>query len=171
MMILRKLFIFIFTTAILAALSGCMQVQLGEGDNPGVEETSAPKSESTENLIDSSLVAAASNTDSFNLSPYLIFSVNNIVDRDLRGINIELSSGDGQSLNISIDANYASTQSVAVHMPTNIIDNSIYVTITGPNGSLREMHYVPVTSCVEAKGANCNKLVVALDAIKYGEVK
>ena len=104
---------------------------------------------------------------------FIIFSVNNISNEDLHGIDIELSAGENSKVFANIDAKYASTQNLPlhIHMPSNIIDNSIFVTLSGPVGKLGEMHYVPIPSCVEEGGAECNKIVVSIDSKKYRELK
>ena len=172
-MILRKVFIFILTFAVFAALSGCM-VNLGEEDlaadvTPNIPEDIVYK----DNNVDFPTISAAIVDDSFNLNTHIIFSVSNTSNEDLRGIDIELSAGENTKPFVSIDASHAIVQKLPlhIHMPTNITENSIFVTLSGPVGRIREMHFVPIPSCVEEGGVDCNKMIVSIDSKKYNELK
>ena len=152
-------------------MSGCMEVKLGEEDNSNPALNSPNEKEVEQGMSDPTLIAGAfDDSAGLDLNAYTLFSVRNDSDKDLRSIFIDLSSGENSKIFASIDANYASTETLALMMPSNIVDNKFCYPCR-PKGKIREIHYVPNQSCVDSGGLDCNKLIIGIDENKYQELK
>jgi hypothetical protein len=163
---LKDIQIFLF----LLILSGCVGVEFGDDEGPGSSTGSTSREVQGPQSTQSISIANNISGDSVDLLPYIIFDVLNPDQKNLSGITIDLGSGENIKTFAQVSSKLASEESIVLKLPTNIINNSIYITIKGSKGSIREKHLIPLASCQQSEGNDCNKIVVSVDEIKYQEL-
>ena len=158
--------IFLFSLLV----SGCVGVEFG--DDEGSESSTGNTSREVQGPQNTQSISIANNIegDSIDLLPYIILDVLNPDRKNLSGVTIDLGSGENIKTFAQVSSKLASEESIVLKLPTNIINNSIYITIKGSKGSVREKHLIPLASCQQSGGNDCNKIVVSVDEIKYQEL-
>lgn len=155
---------------IFLVLSGCIQVETGtpKDDEEGGQTSSEVNDEAAQN---SNQLASSLPGETVNLIPHVVFQVLNPASKNLDGIFVDLASGENVKTFSTISARLASNTPLLVKLPTNIIDNSIYVFLKGPSGTVREKHFIPQVNCGEGNEGDCNKVIVSIGESKFKELK
>lgn len=155
---------------ILLVLSGCIQIETNSTqDEETQEQTSSEVSD--EAAQNSNQLASSLPGETVNLIPHVVFQVLNPTTKNLDGIYVDLASGENIKTFSTISAKLASSTPLLVKLPTNIIDNSVYVFLKGPSGAIREKHFIPQINCGLDGNEDCNKIIVNISQAKYQEVK
>jgi hypothetical protein len=150
---------------------GCIGVQFGEEtgtteDNEN--ETSAEVTDAT--LEESNRIATDYDGVAIDLTPHVVLEVRNQTSHNLAGLNIELGAGENITTFSSITASYAITSSLLAMLPSYVIDNKIYVTISGPNGRVRNSYPVPLRNCIPAPDKDCNRIIIDITSATLAEL-
>jgi len=151
-------------------LMSCIGVNLGgdttEGGNESKVQTANSPSGS-EDPASTDNISAAYVGETVDLLPYVVFKVNNAVGGDLSGLWADIASGESRKVFSSVSLKLASESGLLIKLPTNITDNSLFVTLKGESGqTFNETHLIPLVNC-GAVDSNCNKVIVEIDNYKY----
>lgn len=169
-----KLIVLIHIFIVLAVLSGCIGVNL-TGEQTGQtndqekndSSSSAVNTENPETQDD--LAPETFIGDTVDLLPYVVFKVSNSVQQDLSGVWADLAAGETRKTFSSVALSLASETGLLIKLPTNITNNSLYVTLKNSGNSITETHLIPLVNCGE-NNSNCNKVVVEINNSKYQEL-
>tara|TARA_B100000902_G_C26954497_1_gene737458 strand:- start:133 stop:630 length:498 start_codon:yes stop_codon:yes gene_type:complete len=157
--LIAPLFLFLFVSC---------NIDLGE---EVVEESSGPNivNEEVNDITaeESNIMAIKMPGKTVDLSPVFIFEVRNRVDKPLHDIYVELGAGEMVEKFAYGPVNMATKSGVRIKKPTFIIDNTIYITLKGPKGKIRERHLLHSGNC---SIDSCNKIILTINEQKYSEL-